>query len=215
MGCRSNQFFSPSEVLQQPLLLWMGSVFLFVCFSSSVYRIGCQGSFVRAIFTQKVHTTILGTSSVVQQIRIHMPVQGTRVRSLVEEDSTRCGAAQPVHHSCWAHALAPASCNSWTHVQKLLKPVCLESVLHNQRSHCKEKPEHHNWRVAPACRNYRKPAQRKKTQCSNNRRHHCSSLWVSACSPHAWFFSAASPNHLVYSFICQVLNPVNSLAYWK
>ena len=125
----------------------------FVCFSSSVYRIGCKGSFVRAIFTQKLHTTILGTSSVVQRIRIHLPVQGTRVRSLVEEDSTCCRAAKPVYHSCWAHALAPTSCNSWARVQKLLKPVCLESVLHNQRSHCKGKPEHHNSRVAPACHN--------------------------------------------------------------
>ena len=30
------------------------------------------------------------------------------------------------------------------HVPQLLKPVCLEPVLHNKRSHRNEKPVHHN-----------------------------------------------------------------------
>ena len=54
------------------------------------------------------------TSLVVQQIRIHLPMQGTRVRSLVWEDPTRRRATKPVHYSCWVHML------------RLLKPVCLE-----------------------------------------------------------------------------------------
>ena len=41
----------------------------------------------------------LGTSLVAQWIRIHLPMQGTWVRSLVREDSTCCGAAEPMHHS--------------------------------------------------------------------------------------------------------------------
>ena len=35
---------------------------------------------------------------------------------------------------------------------QLLKPTHLEPMLHNKRSHCNEKPVHHN-KVAPARRN--------------------------------------------------------------
>ena len=41
----------------------------------------------------------IGTSLVVQWLRICLPVQGTRVRALVLEDPTCCGAAKPVHHN--------------------------------------------------------------------------------------------------------------------
>ena len=34
-------------------------------------------------------------------------------------------------------------------VPQLLKPECLEPMLCNKRSHCSEKPKHHDWRVAP------------------------------------------------------------------
>ena len=36
-----------------------------------------------------------GVSLVVQWLRIHLPMQGTRVQSLVWEDSTCCGAVKP------------------------------------------------------------------------------------------------------------------------
>ena len=39
------------------------------------------------------------TSLVAQWLRIRLPMQGTRVRSLVREYPTCCGAAKPVHHS--------------------------------------------------------------------------------------------------------------------
>ena len=39
------------------------------------------------------------TSLVVQWLRIHLPVQGSWVQVLVQEDSTWCGAAWPVQHS--------------------------------------------------------------------------------------------------------------------
>ena len=48
------------------------------------------------------------------------------------EDSTCCRATNPLCHNCWAHAL------------QLLKLICLEPMLHNQRSHPNEKPTHHN-----------------------------------------------------------------------
>ena len=80
------------------------------------------------------------TSLVAQWLRIRLPMQGTRVRALVREDSTYCRATKPVHHNYWACALEPASHNYWAHVPQLLKPVHLEPVLHNKRSHCNEKP---------------------------------------------------------------------------
>ena len=60
-----------------------------------------------------------GASLVAQWLRIHLPMQGTRVQALVRED--------PTCHGAWA-----------------LEPACLEPVLHNKRSHSNEKPAHHN-----------------------------------------------------------------------
>ena len=54
-------------------------------------------------------------------------MQGTRVRALVWEDPTCCGATEPVRHNYQA-------C-----IPQLLKPARLEPVLHNKRSHHNEK----------------------------------------------------------------------------
>ena len=48
---------------------------------------------------------LLGTSVVVQWLRIHLPKQGTRVPSLVQEDATGQRAAKPGSHSYWARKL--------------------------------------------------------------------------------------------------------------
>ena len=73
-----------------------------------------------------------GTSLAVQWLRIRLPMQGTRVHPLVREDPTCHGATKPVRHNYWACVL------------QLLKPAHLEPVLRNKRSHCSEKPVHHN-----------------------------------------------------------------------
>ena len=86
----------------------------------------------------------LGTSLVMQWLRIHLPMQGTQVRALVWEDPTCCGATKPMHHSYWACALEPESHNYWTRVPQLLKPTHLEPMLLNKRSHRNEKPTHCN-----------------------------------------------------------------------
>ena len=39
------------------------------------------------------------TSLVAQWLRVCLPMQGTRVQSLVQEDPTCCGATKPVHHN--------------------------------------------------------------------------------------------------------------------
>ena len=87
-------------------------------------------------------------------LRIHLPMQGTWVRALVQEDPTCCGATKPVCHNYWACALEPASHNYWAQVPQLLKPTHLERARAPQQ----EKPP--QWearapqqRVAPARRN--------------------------------------------------------------
>ena len=73
-----------------------------------------------------------GTSLVAQWLRIHLPMQGTRVRALVREDPTCLGATKPVRHNYWACALEPVSHNYWAHTPQQEKPAQWEV----QQSHC-------------------------------------------------------------------------------
>ena len=52
-------------------------------------------------------------SLVAQWLRIHLPMQGTWVRALVQEDPTCRGATKPVCHNYWAYALKPVSHKYW------------------------------------------------------------------------------------------------------
>ena len=54
------------------------------------------------------------TSLVGQWWTIHLPVQGTWVWSLVQEDPTCCRATKPVYHNYWASGLESESCNLWS-----------------------------------------------------------------------------------------------------
>ena len=83
-------------------------------------------------------------SLVAQWLRIRLPMQGTWVRALVREDPTCHGATKPVRHNYWACVLEPTSHNYWACLLHLLKPTCLEPVLHNKGSHRNEKPMHLN-----------------------------------------------------------------------
>ena len=49
--------------------------------------------------TSVPHKTYIRTSLGAQRLRIRLPMQGTRVRALVQEDPTCCGAAGPMHHN--------------------------------------------------------------------------------------------------------------------
>ena len=53
-------------------------------------------------------------SLVAQWLIICLPMQGTWVRALVQEDPTCRGATKPVHHNYWACALEPVSHNYWS-----------------------------------------------------------------------------------------------------
>ena len=82
------------------------------------------------------------TSLVVQCLRIRLPMQGTWVWFLVQEDPTCRGATKPVYHNYWActleparrnywssRALEPANHNYWAHAPQLLKPACSRACV--------------------------------------------------------------------------------------
>ena len=94
-----------------------------------------------------------GTFLVVQQIRIHQPTQGTLVRSLVREDSTRHGATNSDSHNYRAR------------MPQLLKPARLEPVPY-KRCHRNEKPVPRNQRVARAKQQRGPSASKKKKNAS-------------------------------------------------
>ena len=75
-----------------------------------------QSGFSMFLVPWKIHA--LWTSLVTQWLRIHLPMQGTRVRALVQEDPTCLGAAKSVSHNHWACALEPTSHNYWAHVPR-------------------------------------------------------------------------------------------------
>ena len=91
-----------------------------------------------------IRSESVGTSLVAQWLRICLPMQGTQVQALVREDPTCRGATKPMRHNDWACALQPTSHNCWARVPQLLKPVRLEPVLRNKRSHHNEKTVHRN-----------------------------------------------------------------------
>ena len=59
---------------------------------------------------------------VLQRLRIHLAMQGTRVQSLIQEDSTCCRATKPLYHHHWARALP------------LLSFMCLQPGLHKREA---------------------------------------------------------------------------------
>ena len=85
-------------------------------------------------------------------------MQGTRVQALVQEGPTCRGATKPVRHNYWACAPEPVSHNYWARVPQLLKPMRLEPMLHNKRSHLNEKPAHRNKEQPPLTTAREKPA---------------------------------------------------------
>ena len=94
--------------------------------------------------TSKLHT---GASLVAQWLRVCLPMQGTRIRALDREDPTCRRAAEPVSHTSW-------TCASGACAPQRERPRWWEAGAPR-------------WRVAPACRNWRKPSHRnEKTQHS-------------------------------------------------
>ena len=133
--------------------------------------------FSRGLLTRENRKITSGTSLVAQWLRIHLPMQGTWVRSLVWEDPTCCGATKPLchnywacaleptSHNYWACALEPTSHNYWACTPQLLKPMRLEPMLSNKRSHCNEKPAYRNEEQPPLAT---KKSLQRKFRIANN-----------------------------------------------
>ena len=67
------------------------------CVYNGMFRIGLKTNAFNFFPLKKV--LLLGASLVAQRLRICLPMQGTRVRALVWEDPTCCGATRPVSHN--------------------------------------------------------------------------------------------------------------------
>ena len=63
---------------------------------------GGRGTHVKNNSGDPDSSKLFRTSLVVQWLRIHLPMQGTRVWALIREDPTCRGATKPVHHNFWS-----------------------------------------------------------------------------------------------------------------
>ena len=80
---------------------------------------------------------------------ICLPMQDTRVWSLVQEDATCCGAAGPGGHSYWACALGPRSCNYRSPCALRPRSIAREPPRGEaQTPQLESRPIHHSWRGA-------------------------------------------------------------------
>ena len=93
--------------------------------------------------------TVWWTSPVVQWMRIRLPMQGTWVQSLVQEDPTCCWATKPVCHNYWACQLQLLKCALRAFTLQQEKPLQWEAREAQRR-------------VAPAHGNERKPRRSDK-----------------------------------------------------
>ena len=136
-----------------------------------------------------------GTSLVAQWFRICLPMQGTRVRSLVREDPTFHGASKPVCHNYWAH------------VPQLLKPARLEPMLRNEKPWQWEARASHP-RVAPLAATRESLRAATKTQRSQKKKGTISCMvktYTHIKKVHsAVKFGRLSPPHL----LCQPVSPL-------
>ena len=134
-------------------------------------------------------------SLLAQWLRIRLPIQGTRVRALVREDPTCCGATKPVCHNYWVWALEPANHDYWAHVPQLLKPAHLEPLLPTREATAMRSPRTET-REKPACSN-EDPMHKNKINVLKKKK------WYHAVFVFVWLISV---NIMPFSFIHVVAN---------
>ena len=86
------------------------------------------------------------TSLVVQWLRIRLPMQGTWVQSLGQEDPTCRRATKPTSHNCWARApqlLKPACSRAC--VPQLLSPHAATTEAHAPRARAPQQEKPLQW----------------------------------------------------------------------
>ena len=125
----ADMFFTTSATWETPTLRYQTEAIQFL--RPQVSRTGV----FKYLYVFKIKHK--GTSLVAQWLRVHLPVQGTWIWSLVQEDSTRHGPTKSMGHNYRACTLEPLSRNYWS-------PYALEPVCCNRRSPCSEKLIHCN-----------------------------------------------------------------------
>ena len=110
---------------------------LYLATSTSSFQLGLS-FWVQTLFW----IFCFGASLVAQWLRIRLPMQGTWVRSLVQEDPTCRGATKPVRHNYWACALEPTSHNYWACEPQLLRlrATTTEACTPRARASQQERP---------------------------------------------------------------------------
>ena len=117
----------------------------------------------------------------VHWLGIHLSVQGTRIRSLVQEDPTCCGAARPASHDDWACTLDPAP---W-----------------NKRSHSRENAARCTWRADPSHHNERKPARGSEDPAHPKQKINDKIFSVKRDLSTVKFYCEIKPHHCLYEII--------------
>ena len=87
------------------------------------------------------------TSLMAQWLRICLPVQGTQVLSLVQEDPTCLRVTKPICHSYWACVLESTLCKKRSHHKETLCTATKSSLC--------------SWQLEKACTHNKDPAQQK------------------------------------------------------
>ena len=90
------------------------------------------------------------TSLVVQWVRIHLPVEGTWIQSLIREDSSCLRTSKPMRHNYWTWALGRKSHNCWAPELELLKHVPSRAHAPKQEEPPQREAHTTQQRVAPA-----------------------------------------------------------------
>ena len=106
----------------------------FAC-TLTFFRSLLKSHFLREVFLDNfTWNCSSGAFLVARWWRVCLPMQETRVRSLVWEDSTCWGATKLMCHNFRACVLEPGSCNYRAFVLPLLKPACPRAHALQQES---------------------------------------------------------------------------------
>ena len=89
-------------------------------------------------------------------------MQETQIRPLIWEEPTGRWTAKRMHHTYWACALEPRSCNSWAHLPRLLKPVHPRACALPQEEPPQWEAQALQLESSPGSLQQKKPAQQRK-----------------------------------------------------
>ena len=120
----------------------------------------CAMCITKNEYAEHIKNNHPGTSLVVQWLIICLPMQGTWVRALVQEDPTCCRATKPVRHNYWPCALEPLSHNYWARMPGTRAPQREATAMRSPCTAAKSCP--HSPQLEKAHTQQRRPNAAKK-----------------------------------------------------